>query len=54
MIRNETVKSWLDLDRDALDEIYRKSDAGTVPSGDTRGTAIVTGSFFARIYAMQG
>jgi hypothetical protein len=50
--KNETVKSWLDLDRDALDEIYKDAEAGRVPNGDTRGTAIVTGSLFARLYAM--
>ena len=52
MIKNETVRRWLDLDRDALDEIYRNAEAGRVPAGDTRGTAIVTGTLFARLYAM--
>ena len=52
MIRNETVRSWLNLDRDALDEIYRNAEAGSVPVGDTRGTAIVTGTLLARLYAM--
>ncbi len=52
MIKNETVKGWLDLDRDALDEIYGNAEAGRVPNGDTRGTAIVTGTFFARLYAL--
>lgn len=58
---NSTVKKWLDKSRDELDDIYRNADAGTIPSGDTRGTAIVTGSLFsktlayiARAFAWQG
>ena len=52
MIKNATVRRWLDLERDALDEIYRNAEAGRVPDGDTRGTAIVTGTLFARLSAM--
>lgn len=52
MISNPTVKRWLDMSRDELDEIYRNADAGSLPNGDTRGTAIVTGSLGARLYAM--
>ena len=39
------------MDRAALDEVYRSAGAGTLPRGDTRGTAIVAGSFLARWYA---
>ncbi len=39
------------MSREQLDEIYKNAPAGTVPSGDTLGTAIVTGSFFAKCYA---
>ena len=46
-----TIVSWLDKDRDELDVIYMNAKAGNIPSGDTRGTAIVAGTFFARWYA---
>ena len=46
-----TIVSWLDRDRDELDAIYMNAKAGNIPSGDTRGTAIVAGTFFARWYA---
>ncbi len=39
------------MSREQLDEIYQNASAGAIPSGDTRGTAIVAGSFFARCYA---
>lgn len=51
MSTHPTVAQWLNKDRDALDAIYVESAAGAIPSGDTRGTAIVAGSFFARLYA---
>lgn len=58
---NPRVKEWLGLSREELDEIYKQASAGTIPSGDTRGTAILTGSFFsksfaafARLFAWQG
>ena len=46
-----TIAGWLEKDRNELDEIYKGATAGTIPSGDTRGTAIVAGTFFARLYA---
>lgn len=46
-----TVQIWLNQSREALDEIYRNSDAGTIPDGDTRGTAILAGSRYAKIAA---
>ncbi len=58
---NPRVNQWLDKSREELDEIYRNAEAGTIPTGDTRGTAIVTGSMFsktlaqiARAFAWQG
>lgn len=55
------VAQWLENSREELDEIYRRADAGTIPSGDTRGTAIVAGTGmasafarFARLFAWQG
>ena len=48
---DETVARWLKMDREELDAVYRSVTAGTIPEGDTHGTAIVAGSFFARWYA---
>ena len=45
------ITKWLAMDREQLDEIYINATAGTIPSGDTRGTAIVAGTLFARWYA---
>jgi len=56
-----TVKAWLTKSREELDEIYRKAKPGEIPTGDTRGTAILAGSLFskivagfARLFAWQG
>ena len=58
---NNTVKSWLDMSREELDDIYKNAEAGNIPTGDTRGTAILAGSLFsktvaafARLFAWQG
>jgi hypothetical protein len=51
MNTHPTIARWLDLNRDQLDEIYMTAKAGNIPSGDTRGTAIVAGSLLARWYA---
>lgn len=58
---HNTVKTWLDKSREELDEIYSNASPGDIPSGDTRGTAILTGSIFskivaafARLFAWQG
>ena len=55
------ISKWLDMSREELDEIYSSAQPGHLPSGDTRGTAIVTGSMFsktlargARLLAWQG
>ena len=49
---SKTVEKWLSMNREQLDEIYRQSEPGTIPSGDTRGTAIVAGSMFAKLIAV--
>lgn len=46
-----TIRSWLDMDREELDQIYQAAEAGSLPSGDTRGTAIVAGTLLSRSYA---
>lgn len=58
---NKTLQYWLKLSRDELDEIYKQATPGPLPTGDTRGTAIVTGSLLprtlarvARLFAWQG
>ncbi|MGB5253411.1 MAG: hypothetical protein WBN68_11880 [Sedimenticolaceae bacterium] len=58
---HSTVKRWLGMTREELDEIYRTADPGALPSGDTRGTAILAGSWvsklvaaIARLFAWQG
>lgn len=58
---NDLVTKWLSKSREELDEVYLNSEAGNIPSGDTLGTAIVTGSLFpktlafiARGFAWQG
>jgi len=58
---HSTVEKWLSLSREELDEIYISAQAGEIPRGDTRGTAILAGSLlsksvaaFARLFAWQG
>ena len=51
MSTNALVGKWLEMDRDQLDEIYMAATPGKIPEGDTRGTAIVAGAFFSRLYA---
>ena len=47
-----TVQSWLEKSREELDAIYRNADAGTIPEGDTRGTAIMAGSPLSKFVAV--
>ena len=56
-----TVKTWLSKTTEELDEIYSNAEAGNIPTGDTRGTAILAGSMFsksvallARLFGWQG
>jgi hypothetical protein len=56
-----TIRTWLNKNRKELDEIYHNSEAGSIPTGDTHGTAILAGSVFAkfvawfsRVFAWQG
>lgn len=58
---HSTVRSWLGMTREQLDDIYRNAEPGQLPQGDTRGTAILAGSLFsktvaalARLFAWQG
>jgi hypothetical protein len=46
-----TVNSWLGQTREQLDEIYKNAEAGNMPAGDMRGTAILAGSMFSKIVA---
>lgn len=48
---HDTVKIWLSKSREELDEIYRNAKPGNIPSGDTRGTAILAGSPLSKIVA---
>jgi len=45
------VQEWLGMSREELDAVYRSVQPGPLPQGDTRGTAIVTGTALARLYA---
>ena len=45
------IKKWLSLSRDELDHLYREAEPGPIPSGETRGTAIIAGSLLAKAYA---
>ena len=49
---HSTVELWLSKSREELDEIYRNASPGEIPSGDTRGTAILSGSIFSKIIAL--
>ena len=58
---HSTVEGWLGMTREQLDDIYRNAEPGDIPVGDTRGTAILAGSIFAkavaalaRLFAWQG
>ena len=46
-----TVKTWLNKTNIELDKIYSNAEAGKIPKGDTRGTAILSGSMFAKSVA---
>ena len=46
-----TIARWLEMSREELDQLYRAAQAGSVPTGDTLGTAIVAGARLARFYA---
>ncbi len=41
----------MSLSREQLDDIYRSATPGPMPTGDTRGTAIVTGALLPRTLA---
>ncbi len=48
---SSTIDQWLERSRVELDEVYKQSRAGSIPSGDTLGTAIVAGSAMASVLA---
>ena len=48
---NATVARFVDMTREQLDEIFKNAEAGAVPTGEMRGTAIVAGTLFSRLYA---
>ncbi len=48
---NATVSNFVDMSREQLDEIFMNAEAGAVPTGEMRGTAIVAGTFFSQLYA---
>ncbi len=49
---NNTLKKWLNMSRDELDEVYKKAKPGEVPQGDTKGTAILAGGPFPKLFAL--
>ena len=51
MNTSPTLERWLSLSRNELDKIYQQSKPGVVPQGDTRGTAILAGSPFPKVFA---
>lgn len=51
MSSQSKVSEWLSLSREALDTIYKQAIAGTIPQGDTRGTAILAGAVFPDLFA---
>ena len=46
-----TVQDWLKMSREELDQIYEESTPGPIPTGETRGTAIIAGSRLARAFS---
>ncbi len=56
-----TVKNWLGMSREQLDNVYKHAEPGRLPVGEMRGTAILAGSELsdtvaagARLLAWQG
>lgn len=46
-----TIAGWLDLSREALDDLYKNALPGPIPQGDTIGTAIAWAVPFTREFA---
>lgn len=47
-----TLDDLRKLEKKALDDLFRKSPAGPIPEGDSRGEAIIApGTFWARVFA---
>jgi hypothetical protein len=58
---HKTIEQWLGMSRSELDEVYKNAMVSAIPTGDTKGTAIMAGSifskliaFFARMFFWQG
>ncbi len=60
---HKTITAWLEKTRNELDDIYRQAKPGTIPNGDTDGTAIAvafgsgyakTVAAVAKLFAWQG
>jgi hypothetical protein len=51
-VKNQTVRTWLVMSRAELDDVYRQAKAGSIPTGDTQGTAIAGSYLFGRAIAM--
>lgn len=49
---HKTIENWLGMSRSELDEIYKSAPVGTIPVGDTKGTAIMAGSMFSKLIAL--
>lgn len=47
--KQASVEQWINMSRKQLDDIYKKSNAGNLPFGDTTGTAIFAGSPVPRL-----
>lgn len=58
----QSVKEWLKLDQSALDALFSAHDAGPIPDGEAKGTAIIAPGTaisdeiarFVSIFAWQG
>ena len=45
------LEQWLGLSRDQLDTIYKQAKPGSLPQGDTSGTAILAGGPLPKLFA---
>ncbi len=48
---NKTVENWLCMSQEELDGVYKKALPGTIPAGNTDGTAILPGSPLSKAFA---
>lgn len=45
------VTKFLEMSQHQLDDVYQSANAGAIPKGNTRGTAIAGGTLLANVYA---